>query len=199
MDEKKEKHIDTNVSSLKYKDEFETVYDIISAHKKRAMKAIHNESIGMLWEVGGYVSDRLKRSAWGDGVVRMLAEYIHTKSPKAKGWSYRTIYKMVQFYDTYSSESFRNIVNHYGMQSFLSGKGQSELPAKDDAIVPIQSAQLQEDEFVPIESAQIPSVLFSTGWSNHQLIMSQCRTDEQRLFYMLYAGREQLEYKEAHK
>lgn len=196
MNEKKEKHIDTNVTSLKYKDEFETVYGIISAHKKRAMKAIHNESIGMLWEVGGYVSDRLKRSAWGDGVVRMLAEYIHTKSPKAKGWSYRTIYKMVQFYDTYSSESFRNIVNHYGMQSFLPGKGQSELPTKDEAIVPFGLAQLQADEFVPIESAQIPSVLFSTGWSNHQLIMSQCRTDEQRLFYMLYAGREQLEYKE---
>ena len=103
---------------------------------------------------------------------------------------------MVQFYDTYSSESFRNVVNHYGMQNFLLGKGQSELPTKEDAIVPIQMAQLQEDEFVPIESAQIPPVLFSTGWSNHQLIMSQCRTDEQRLFYMLYAGREQLEYKE---
>ncbi|MBQ9636353.1 MAG: DUF1016 family protein [Prevotella sp.] len=175
--------MDTNVTSLKYKDEFETIYGIISAHKKRAMRAVHHESICMLWEVGGYVSDRLKRSAWGDGVVRMLAEYIHTKSPKAKGWSYRTIYKMVQFYDTYSSESFRNIVNHYGMQGFLSGKGQNELAAKDEVIV-------------PIESAQIPLVLFSTGWSNHQLIMSQCKTDEQRLFYMLYAGREQLEYKE---
>ena len=126
----------------------------------------------------------------------MLAEYIHTKSPKAKGWSYRTIYKMVQFFDTYSSENFRNIVNHYGMQGILPEKGQDELTAKDEAIVPIQLAQLQEDGFVPIESAQIPSVLFSTGWSNHQLIMSQCRTDEQRLFYMLYAGREQLEYKE---
>ena len=44
--------------------------------------------------------------------------------------------------------------------------------------------------------AQIPNVLFSTGWSNHQLIMSRCKTDKQRLFYMLYSGREKLEYKE---
>lgn len=50
-------------------------------------------------------------------------------------------------------------------------------------------------EFVPIELAQIPTVLFSTGWSNHQLIMSQCKTNEQRLFYILYSGHEQLEYK----
>ena len=84
-----------NGTLLVHRGEFETVYGIISAHKKRAMNAVHNESLNMLWEVGAYVSDRLKKAAWGDGVVRMLAEYIHTKSPKAKGWSYRTIYKMV--------------------------------------------------------------------------------------------------------
>ncbi len=81
---------------LAYKAEFDTIYGIISAHKKRAMYAVHNESLNMLWEVGAYVSDRLKKAAWGDGVVRMLADYIRTQSPKAKGWSYRTIYKMVQ-------------------------------------------------------------------------------------------------------
>ena len=184
---------------MKYKEEFEIVYSLIVAHKKRAMRAVHNESISMLWEVGAYVSERLSEAAWGEGVVRMLAEYIHTKSPKAKGWSYRTIYKMVQFYDTYSSEEFRNVVCHYGMQNYLSVTGENMLSTNDSAIVPIESAQLQGSEFVPIESAQIPSVLFATGWSNHQLIMSQCKTNEQRLFYMLYAGREQLEYKELHR
>jgi hypothetical protein len=44
--------------------------------------------------------------------------------------------------------------------------------------------------------AQIPNVLFSTGWTNHQIIMSKCKTDSERMFYMLYAGREQLENKE---
>ena len=58
---------------LNHKEEFETVYGIISAHKKRAMKAIHNESLNMLWEVGAYVSDRLKKAVWDDGVVRMPA------------------------------------------------------------------------------------------------------------------------------
>lgn len=117
-----------NVNLLQHREEFERVYGIISAHKKRAMNAIHNESLNMLWEVGAYVSDRLKKAAWGDGVVRMLAD-----------------------------------------------------PMND---------------FVSIELTQIPNVLFATGWSNHQLIMSRCKSDEQRLFYMLYAGREQLEYKE---
>ena len=185
-----------NVNLLQHREEFETVYGIISAHKKRAMNAIHNESLNMLWEVGAYVSDRLKKAAWGDGVVRMLAEYIHTRSPKAKGWSYSTIYRMVRFYDTYSSESFIQTVNHYGMQNYLSDPKANNLPSNGGSIVSIESTQIPMNDFVSIELTQIPNVLFATGWSNHQLIMSRCKSDEQRLFYMLYAGREQLEYKE---
>ena len=187
---------DMNNNPVAYKEEFEIVYDIISAHKKRAMNAMHNESLNMLWEVGAYVSDRLKKAAWGDGVVRMLAEYIHTRSPKAKGWSYSTIYRMVKFYDTYSSESFIHTVSHYGMQNYLLGSKSNNLPSNEGSIVSIESTQIPMNDFVSIELTQIPNVLFATGWSNHQLIMRQCKTNEQRLFYMLYAGREQLEYKE---
>jgi predicted nuclease of restriction endonuclease-like (RecB) superfamily len=126
----------------------------------------------------------------------MLAEYIHTKNPNTKGWSYRTIYKMVQFYETYSTDNFKELVNQYGMQHYLPGNGGKKRPTNQNTIVPIELAQIGGNEFVPIEMAQIPSVLFSTGWSNHQLIMSQCKSDEQRLFYILYSGHEQLEYKE---
>lgn len=181
---------------LAYKNEFDTVYSIISAHKKRAMNAIHNESLNMLWEVGAYVSDRLKKAAWGDGVVRMLAEYIHTRSPKAKGWSYSTIYRMVRFYDTYSSDGFTQTVSRYGMQNYLAGTKQKNLPSKDGKIVSFEMTQIDSGEIVSFEMTQIPNVLFATGWTNHQIIMNRCKTDEERLFYMLYAGKEQLENKE---
>ena len=38
--------------------------------------------------------------------------------------------------------------------------------------------------FVPFEMATIQSVLFFTGWSNHQLILNRCKTNEERLFYL---------------
>lgn len=76
--------VKTDNSPLAYRDEFETIYDIISAHKNRALRAVHNESLRMLWEVGAFVSDQLKRAVWGDGVVRMLADYIRTRNPKTK-------------------------------------------------------------------------------------------------------------------
>lgn len=185
-----------NTAPIQYRKDFEAVYGIISLHKKRTMNTVHNESLCMLWEVGAYVSNRLRQAAWGDGVVRMLAEYIHTRNPKAKGWSYRTIYKMVQFYETYSSAAFGETVSRYKMEHYLPASLIKDNSDEYGDIVPIESAQIQVKEIVPIELAQFPSVLFATGWSNHQLIMSQCRTDEQRLFYILYAGHEQLEYKE---
>ena len=201
--------VKTDNSPLAYRDEFETIYDIISAHKNRALRAVHNESLRMLWEVGAFVSDRLKRAVWGDGVVRMLADYIRTRNPKAKGWSYSTIYRMVRFYEMYSSDGFTQTVSRYGMQDYLTGTEQNTLKSKDRKFMPIESAQvernkivsfgltqLDDNKFVSFGMTQIPSVIFSTGWTNHQIIMNRCNNDPERLFYMLYAGKEQLSNKE---
>ena len=48
-------------SLLNHKEEFDAVCGIISAHKKRAMNAMHNESLNMLWEVGAYIKVWLER------------------------------------------------------------------------------------------------------------------------------------------
>lgn len=174
-----------------YKD-FETVFGIISAHRNRTVQRVNGESVMMVWDVGGFVSDRLKTARWGSGVVRQLAEFIHTQDPTVRGWSYRTIYKMVQFYETYSTKAFSDLITKV-KPDFLS---LGMTPDSFGSFVPIQLAQTASTAIVPIESAQIPGILFSTGWSNHQLILNYCKTDEQRLFYMLYAGRERLEYKQ---
>ena len=175
-----DKNIDNrdNVSLLQHREEFETVYGIISAHKKRAMSAMHNESLNMLWEVGAYVSDRLKKAAWGDGVVRMLAEYIHTRSPKAKGWSYRTIYKMVQFYETYSSQGFNEIVHHYGMQYYLSKSDQRGLPNEKKAIVPFEMAQIENDVIVPDISKHLKNI-YDTGEQKVEATVSKMEIVQQ--------------------
>ena len=176
-----------------YRNDFEAIYKIITLHRDRVVQQINGDTVMMVWEVGGFVSGKLKTSTWGSGVVRQLAEYIHTQDPTVRGWSYRTIYKMVQFYETYSSQAFIELIGHVKPQQIVPFE-MAQIPNRQ--IVTIQSAQIQTNPIVPIQLAQIPTILFSTGWSNHQLIMNYCKTDEQRLFYMLYAGRERLEYKE---
>lgn len=146
----------------------------------------------MIWEVGGYISHKLKNAEWGAGIVRQLSEFIRTQDPTIKGWSYRTIYKMVQFYDTYSTDSFRNLLEATKTSELSSCKKSDSNPQ----FMPIELAQIKSDEFVPFEMAQIPSILFSTGWTNHQLIINRCKSDNERLFYILFAQKEHLQNKQ---
>ena len=180
---KKVEQTEGATSLMKYKEEFETVCSIIATHRKRVIRIVNNESMSMVWEVGGYVSHKLKASAWGDGVVRQLSDYIRTKYPAARGWSYRTLYKMVQLYDTYTTASFSALIEKTDMTKY-------------GDIVPFETAQINGNLIVPFEMAQIPNVLFATGWTNHQIILNRCKSDTERLFYMLYAGKEHLENKE---
>ena len=180
---KKVEQTEGATSLMKYKEEFETVCSIIATHRKRIIRVVNNESLSMVWEVGGYVSHKLKTSAWGDGVVRQLSDYIRTKYPAARGWSYRTLYKMVQLYDTYTTASFSALIEKTDMTKY-------------GDIVPFETAQIDGKLIVPFEMAQIPNVLFATGWTNHQIILNRCKSDTERLFYMLYAGKEHLENKE---
>ena len=180
---KKVEQTEGATSLMKYKEEFETVCSIIATHRKRVIRVVNNESMSMVWEVGGYVSHKLKTSAWGDGVVRQLSDYIRTKYPAARGWSYRTLYKMVQLYDTYTTASFSALIEKTDMTKY-------------GDIVPFETAQIDGKRIVPFEMAQIPNVLFATGWTNHQIILNRCKSDTERLFYMLYAGKEHLENKE---
>ena len=174
--------------------DFQAIYNIIQTHRQRIAKRIDTESLTMLWEVGGYISHKLNNAEWGDGVVKKLAEYIRTQDAAVRGWSSRTLYKMAQFYETYSSESFAGLVKQLRLETHAKPK-QITSPSDTQEIVPIQMARFQ-DTFMPIKLAQIPNILFSIGWSNHLTIMSRCKADDQRLFYMLYAEREHLKNKE---
>lgn len=186
------KQDNTNEKDAMISHDFQEVYSLIQTHRKRVAAAIDNESLMMLWEVGGYVSNKLKSSAWGDGVVTQLSEYIRTQDCATRGWSYRTIYKMVQLYETYSRPEFGELISRMNVSEFAKPR----LTSASDEFVPIEMAQISNSVIVPFEMAQIPNVLFSTGWTNHQIIMSRCKRDEERLFYMLYANKEHLENKQ---
>ena len=181
-----------NSINIKVHDDFSQIFEIINYHRQRVSKTVDDESLRMIWEVGAYVSNKLKTSEWGANIVRQLSEYIRTQDSTIKGWSYRTIYKMVQFYEIYSSNSFKELIQ----STNLSQVTKLKIPSTATELVPFEMAQIREDEFVPVEMAQIPTILFSIGWTNHQIIMNRCKSNDERLFYILFAKKEQLQNKQ---
>ena len=151
--------------------DFQQVYGMILSHRKRAAAAVDNEMLLMIWDVGGYVSQKLHSSAWGEGVVRQLSDYIRTKDPTSRGWSYRTLYKMVRLYETYSRKEFVELVSRMNVEDFA----RPQIPASANAeIVPIEMAQITSSEIVPFEMAQIPNVPSRlTPW-HHSSVPETC-------------------------
>jgi len=173
--------------------QFGEVVDIILQHKSRASKAVNEELLLTAWHVGGYVSAKLKSEEWGSKVVSLLSEYIHSKRPDIKGYSRRSIYNMVMFYEEYSSKTFALTVEKYLNSQFVQPtSAQIEIISKTSlqeipAIVQPMAAQ-----FIQPLAGQIPKILGMTTFSNHIEILCRCKSHEERLFYILYANKEHL-------
>ncbi len=173
--------------------QFGEVVEIILQHKSRASKAVNEELLLTAWHVGGYVSAKLKSEEWGSKVVSLLSEYIHSKRPDIKGYSRRSIYNMVMFYEEYSSKTFALTVEKYLNSQFVQPtSAQIEIISKTSlqeipAIVQPMAAQ-----FIQPLAGQIPKILGMTTFSNHIEILCRCKSHEERLFYILYANKEHL-------
>ncbi|HHT21835.1 MAG TPA: DUF1016 domain-containing protein [Bacteroidales bacterium] len=50
--------------------EFQQVQGIISLHRSKALQTVNNENLLIAWEVGAFVSTRLKNSAWRSKTVK---------------------------------------------------------------------------------------------------------------------------------
>ncbi len=177
--------------------QFGEVVDIILQHKNRASRAVNEELLLTAWHIGGYVSAKLKSEEWGSKVVSQLSEYIRSQRPDIKGYSRRSIYNMVMFYEEYSSETFAIAVEKYLKTDFAQPRtvqiGTSHFPTMQDETVIVQmpSAQIVKQTF-----KQMPQILELTTLSNHIEILCRCKSNEERLFYILYADREHLSFKE---
>ncbi len=183
--------------AISVEQQFGEVIDIIIRHKSRASKAVNEELLLTAWHVGGYVSAKLKSEEWGSKVVTQLSEYIRSQRPDIKGYSRRSIYNMVMFYEEYSSETFAMTVEKYLNREFVQTvsaqiEASHSKPSSGRAII----AQPETTQIVQPRIGQMPKILGLTTLSNHVEILCRCKSDEERIFYILYANKEHLSYKE---
>ena len=183
--------MENNKIIISMEQQFGEVIDIILQHKSRASRAVNNELLFTAWHVGSYVTAKLKSEEWGSKVVTQLSEYIRSRRPDIKGYSRRSIYNMVMFYDEYSSESFSATVEKYLNSEFVQPKTaqiEASLPKQWEAVI----VQPRTAQFVPTASVQMPKILELTTLTNHTEILCRCKNNEERMFYILYANKEHL-------
>ena len=160
---------------MNLENQFLEIKSLIFHARNKAYQAVNKESILLNWSVGEYVSAKLMSSSWGDGVVAQLAEYLKIQEPNLKGFDKREIYRMVQFYETYSDNEFVVTVTP-----------QLKMLAKSNVVTlspQIQSNDNQSDVIVS-------SLMTQLSWSHHIQILTSCKTAEEKLFYILMSSKE---------
>lgn len=83
-------------------EQFQAIIDLIQGARNKALKAINAELIILYWGVGEYLSVQLKNSSWNEQTVIELSEYIQRHHPELKGFSKKNLYRMKDFFETYS-------------------------------------------------------------------------------------------------
>lgn len=82
--------------------QFSEVVNMIRTTREKVLRIANSAMIDLYWQIGAYISEKLSRSEWGDGVVKQLADHIARTEPELKGFSKKNLWRMKQFYETYS-------------------------------------------------------------------------------------------------
>ena len=171
--------------------QFAEVVDIIVQHRSKALRAVNEELLLTAWHVGRYVSAKLKSEEWGSKVVAQLSEYIRSQRPDIKGFGRSSIYNMVLFYDEYSSGAFSATVEKYLNSEFVQPRiGIRQPPRSTQEVAVI--VQPETAQFIQPKTGQMPKILELTTLTNHIEILCRCKSNEERMFYILYANKEHL-------
>jgi hypothetical protein len=77
--------------------EYGEIIAIIERARENAFRAVNYELISMYWDIGGYVSKKVKLSGWGKAVVEDFARFIQGEHPDIKGFRHQMCGVCVSF------------------------------------------------------------------------------------------------------
>jgi hypothetical protein len=162
--------------------DFEAVHGLITLRRSCALQAVNNENLLAAWEVGAFVSARLKTTKWGGKTVSQLAEYLRAQDPTLRGYSRANIYNMVALFDTYSSPEFLQYAKQMNLGSIVQPV---TAQIENGEIVQQAVGQTEDSEIVQFETAQFPDFINLTTLTNHFEILNACRNVEEVLQHSL--------------
>jgi len=152
---------------MELKKQFSDVIALIKLSRGNSIKAVNTELINLYWNIGAYITNQLAKANWRDKTVAELAEYIQKNHPELKGFNRRGLYRMKQFYETYSGKPF---VSSVMTQLQIPEIGRNT--SNSSGATQLEMEDIRE------------SILTKVSWTHHLALISGARTDEEREFYL---------------
>ena len=137
------------MSDLTPNPDFSEITRLIESARQRAYQAVNTALIELYWQVGAYLSGKIKAAEWGAGVVEQLAQHIATTQPGLRGFSAKNIWRMRQVFEAYRDSPILSALLR-------------ELPWTHNLIILSRSKRPEEREFYLKRAAQ-------EKWSSREL------------------------------
>jgi len=165
--------------------QFSDIVALINHSRNNAIKSVNAELINLYWNVGAHISKKIATANWGEKTVDELASFIQKNHPELKGFNKRGLYRMRQFYETYSQLP---IVSTVGTQ--IQNNEKQDNVFVSPVVTQIQIHEIQHDTIATPLATQLElwdirkSILVKLSWTHHLIIFSRCKTNEEREFYI---------------
>lgn len=160
---------------------FIEIIQIIKQSRANAIKAVNAELINLYWNVGAYIGNKLKQAEWGENTIGELASYIQNNHPELKGFSRAGLYRMIQFFESYSRSEF---VASVMRQIKIDDNSKKKMkPFIDNHII----INIKE------------TLLARISWTHHIAIFSRCKIDEEKEFYIRQSIKESYSVRELNR
>ena len=93
------------MNNLQLEQEFESITNLIREGRQGSFAKANSALVLLYFRVGKVVSEKMEAGTWGNRNVDVLAGFIRDNIRDKKEFNRRGLYRMKQFYETYSPES----------------------------------------------------------------------------------------------
>ena len=162
-----------------------TLKTLILRSRYVAARQANAEMLKLYFVIGAYVSEHSRKGKWGTGVIEAISEQLSRELPGLRGFSARNIRYMRDFFEEWVPQSILQPV----VAKLGSGQNEGCQPVDGEIWQPLaaklESGTLEIRQSAADELGQFDLGAFlSVGFTHHMIIISKCKTVEERLFYI---------------
>ncbi|MBS1637982.1 MAG: DUF1016 family protein [Bacteroidetes bacterium] len=163
--------------------------DQISGSRYQAARLVNREVLMLYHTLGEMIHKKLSEAKWGDKILENISEDLQNHFEGMRGFSVQNLKNMRLFFETYpqarSPES--PVKKGHSAKNVIGQTVSSQLAkTKKNAIGQTVSSQLDK---------HLQEVFYMLGFSHHILLIRQCKSTEERFFYMQKASENNWAYR----
>jgi len=149
----------------------------INAAHVNVARSVNKDLIHLYWDIGEGIVEKQRKMGWGDGIVETLAKDLQKAFPGTTGFSVSNLWRMRQFFTTYSAPEFL-------------AQAVRELKTSLPRLSPPRTTScLARSVKEPILAQAVRELLVAVPWGQHVEVLNKVKIPQASLYYLRSTSR----------